>query len=153
MRKKPQTLKEIEFFPPQKVQSFGEQLENMKHIAKPGELPENWSVIKEPSFRAYGDDGKNEFMRTMLPKGGYDIDYVINLLGIIIDNCGPLSSILSIKESCKKLQGYLKVEKCPSHQDPRIRITCPNCKEHVVLPRSIAPHWKCPCNKNTNLID
>jgi len=89
----------------------------------------------------------------MLPKGKYDIDYVINLLGIIIDNCGPLSSILGIKESCKKLQGYLKVEKCPRHEDARILITCDKCRESVVLPKSISDQWKCPCTKNTKLLD
>jgi hypothetical protein len=130
-------------------ETFPAMLDRTKQVAKPGELPENWGRLDPPKYRSYQEKGTHEFMRTTVTKGKYDIDYVINLLTIIIDNCGHLSSPLSIKESCKKLVGYLKVEKCGKQPDARILVTCAKCKESIVIPKSLEQYWKCPCANNS----
>lgn len=93
----------------------------------------------------------NEFLRHSLQKGKYNIDYVISLLKIIEEECkrhqlNRHDLPLSLRESCKRLRGSLEVEKnCKTSKDPRVLVTCIECKQSVVIPKRIALHWKCPC--------
>lgn len=96
----------------------------------------------------------NEFLRHSLPKGAYDINYVIALLSIIEEQCSKhllnmQDFTVSLKESVKKLRGSLLVERdYQTSSDPRVLIRCERCKEAVVIPRRLKANWVCPCENN-----
>lgn len=59
---------------------------------------------------------RHEFLRYSLPKGKYDINFVIQLLHIILDQAdknllSPRDFHFSMKESCKRMLAMLEVEK------------------------------------------
>lgn len=146
MKKKPKTLeeqkKEVTFFP---VQRWDDLSVKMKEFARSQSKQIPW-------------EDTNQFCHTSLPKGKYDIDYVIRLLKIIIEQCdyhqlNRYDLPMSLRESCKKLIAYLNTEKLGGSEDPRIMITCSECGESSVVPRRFADVWNCPCNKNQKLLD
>lgn len=93
-----------------------------------------------------------------LPKGKYDINYVINLLKIIESKCEngkltPSDLRFSLQQSCKLLRGNLEIERdVLTDQDPIIRAVCKNCKETSFLRKSVQARWVCP-NCPSNLIE
>lgn len=61
-------------------------------------------------------DNQNKFYGHSLEKGKYDINYVINILKIIVEKCEqlkmrPQDLAFTLTESCKRLIAMLEVEK------------------------------------------
>lgn len=141
---------DIKFIPVKSANDFGKALESLKRTSI--------QEIKELQPVPKPLDDTNEFLRHTLQKGKYDIDYVISLLNILIQECNHHQLNrhdlpMSLRVSCQKLIANLQTEKLGKDFDPKILVTCPECKNGVVIPKRISHLWKCPCDKIQKLID
>ncbi len=88
-----------------------------------------------------------------LPKGKYDIDYVIALCKIIENKCfklrfDPRSLEFTLRSSLKKIVGMLETEKCVgTSKRPVILFHCPNCNKDELIFADLGKDWVCNfCN-------
>src|SRR5258706_4805191 len=84
---------DVEFIPLTNEKNFGKAIEIIKQTGRPSDFPDNWgkvSIYDKLSIDIPYEEVKEEynaFLRATLPKGKYDIDYVISLLKILIEEC------------------------------------------------------------------
>ena len=81
-----------------------------------------------------------------LPKGKYDINYVIALCKIIHGNCQttPMSDLgFTLSESLRRLIGMLEIER-NQPKNGWIVLYCQECDLNDIVHVSDAKDWKCP---------
>jgi hypothetical protein len=114
-----------------------------------------WDVDKDDNRVIITDN-----QLSALQKGKYDIDYVLTLLRILTIQCEQLrhrpkeEMYFSLKESINRLMSMLQTEKEQMNApvNPHISLTCPNCHKEVIILKSEADHYQCPCTKKKKLI-
>lgn len=100
------------------------------------------------------DDSGSDFLKALLSKHKYDIDFTINVLKTLIaymerHKLNASTCVFSMQRSCQRLLAFLEIERSnPQQEDSWMHASCTRCGFTDIVKQTKQNEWQCPhCTK------